>query len=250
MQHLQIKLGKHNIAYKSNFSKLKNSDITIVFLCGYMSDMEGTKSLFLEEFCTQNNLRYLAFDYSGHGKSSGNLMHGSISEWTEESIEIIKQLAETSIIPIGSSMGGWISLLVALKLKGKVKVKGIINIASAVDFTENLMWGALTDDQKVIIEKENKVTIGRGGYDYCITKKLIEDGRENLLLNREIPIDVPVILLHGMRDDSVPVENSIKLAEKLSSKDVQVVISKDSDHRMSEEADLQLLGSSILKLLG
>jgi uncharacterized protein len=248
MQYLKTKIGKHNIAYKANFSKVKNSELTIVFLCGYMSDMEGAKSLFLEEFCTKNNLSYLAFDYSGHGKSSGDFMDGSISEWAEESIEIINKLVETPIIPIGSSMGGWISLLVALQLKNKVKA--IINIASAVDFTENLMWNKLTDNQKIILENDHKVTIDRGGYDYCVTKKLIEDGRENLLLNGEIPVDVPVVLLHGMRDDSVPVENSIKLAEKLSSKDVRVFISKDSDHRMSGESDLKLLGESLLKLVG
>jgi esterase/lipase len=246
MQYIETK-GRNNIAYKDNFSKVKNPEITIVFLCGYMSDMEGAKSLFLEEVCTQNNLGYLAFDYSGHGKSSGDFLDGSISEWTEESIEIINKLVETPIIPIGSSMGGWISLLISLQLKNKVK--GIINIASAVDFTENLMWNTFTENQKIALENENKITINRGGYDYCVTKKLIEDGRENLLLNGEISIYVPVILLHGMRDESVPVENSIKLAAKLSSKNVQIIISKDSDHRMSEEPDLQLLGESLLKLL-
>jgi len=243
-----IVFNKKNIAYKNNFSKVKNPFRTIVFLCGYMSDMEGTKSIFLEELCTKENLGYVALDYSGHGKSTGDFFEGSISEWTQESLAVIDALVETPMILIGSSMGGWISLLVSLKLKKKVVA--IINIASAVDFTEGLIWDELTKKQKSILMKKGKVDIKRGGSDYRITKKLIEDGRENLLLNKKILINIPVILMHGLCDKSVPVENSLKLAEKLSSKDVKIVLVKKSDHRMSEGHDLKLLGKELLELVG
>lgn len=243
----KIIFNSKNIAYKNNFSKVKNVSRTIVFLCGYMSDMDGTKSLFLEEFCTVNNLGYVALDYSGHGKSSGDFFDGSISEWTKESIAVINEVVATPLVLIGSSMGGWISLLIALKLKNKVA--GIINIASAVDFTENLIWEELTSKQKSILMEEGKVDMERGGANYSITKKLIEDGRRNLLLNKKIPINIPVTLLHGMCDESVPVKNSLKLAEQLSSENVKVIIEKKSDHRMSNETDLKLLGQELLSLI-
>ncbi|MCH9753743.1 MAG: alpha/beta hydrolase [Alphaproteobacteria bacterium] len=242
-----IIFNNKNIAYKNNFSKVKNPYRTIVFLCGYMSDMDGTKSLFLEDFCTENNLGYVALDYSGHGKSSGDFFEGSISEWTKESLAVINELVKTPMILIGSSMGGWISLLVAIKLKKKVA--GIINIASAVDFTEVLMWDSFTEKQKFDLMGKGKINIERGGSDYCITKKLIEDGRKNLLLKKIIPIDMPVVLMHGFRDESVPIEISVKLAEQLSSKNVKVILVKDSDHRMSEQSDLKLLAIEVTELV-
>ena len=242
-----IKAGVKNIAYKDNFSKTKDKSCSVVFLCGYMSDMEGTKSTYIEDFCTENNLGFLALDYSGHGSSSGDILDGCISEWYQEAIVVIESKISTPVILVGSSMGGWISLLVTLKLKEKVV--GILNIASAVDFTEDLMWEEMIREEKAELIDQGVVKVKKGDREYKITKKLIEDGRKNLLMRSKIPIDIPVILLHGMQDDVVPVNLSIKLAEQLQSQEVRVILSKQSDHRMSSEKDLEEIGKCLLSLI-
>lgn len=246
-KNLETKISEHNIAYKNNFLKVKNAKITVVFLCGYMSDMEGTKAEFLNEFCTKNGIGYFAFDYSGHGSSSGDIKNGTISQWSGEAIHIIERFVTTPVILVGSSMGGWISLLTALKLQDKVK--GIVNIAGAPDFTEDLVWEDLTEEQKKTLEEKGEVVTYRGECEYCITKDFIEDGRKNLLLRGEIPLDVPVVLMHGAQDEIVPVDVSMKVMENLSSDNVKIVIKKNSDHRMSSDEDLQLLKESVSELL-
>lgn len=246
-KYLKTKIGEHNIAYKNNFSKVKNAEITVVFLCGYMSDMEGSKSECLYEFCTNNDLGYFAFDYSGHGSSSGEIKDGKISRWSHEAIHMIETHVNTPVVLVGSSMGGWISLLTALKVKNKVN--GVLNIAGAPDFTEDLMFEKFTEEDKKEIDEKGEVIVYRGENEYCISKDFIEDGRKNLLLRESINIDCPVVLMHGAQDDIVPVETSMRVMEKLSSERVKVVIKKDSDHRMSSEEDLELLKKEVQELI-
>ena len=228
-------------------SKVKSPKITVVFLCGYMSDMEGTKSECLNDFCTESGLGYFAFDYSGHGSSSGDVKKGSISQWSQEAIYMVESFVKTPVILVGSSMGGWISLLTALKLKGKVQ--GILNIAGAPDFTEDLIFAEFTEDDKKQIKEKGEVTVYRGECEYCISNDFIEDGRNNLLLRDNISIDCPVVLLHGMQDEVVPIETSMTVMEKLSSEKVKAIVKKNSDHRMSSEEDLQVLKKEIQELV-
>ena len=243
----KIVIDGKNIAYKSNFSKINNVSITIVFLCGFMSDMEGTKSQYLESLCTKKKLGYLSFDYSGHGSSSGLITDGCISEWTHEAISVIEHCIKSPVVLVGSSMGGWIALLVALKMQERIV--GILNIAGAIDFTELLMWDSFSEQERIDLIKNGLVETERGSCRYNITRKLVEDGRSNLLLSDKIEVNIPIFLLHGSRDDIVPVSMSLTLAAKLTSENVRVIISKNSDHRMSSEQDLKLLGESLIQLL-
>jgi pimeloyl-ACP methyl ester carboxylesterase len=236
-----------NIAYKNNFSSIKDPSTTIVFLSGYLSDMNGTKSQFLYEFCTKENIGYFCFDYSGHGSSSGNVADCTISDWLGEAVTLISYHVKGSCILVGSSMGGWLAFLSALKLGSKVQ--GIITIAAAIDFTEKLMWDQFTKEQKMILEDNKVLEFSRGECRYNVTKIFIEDGERHLILDKKISINVPVYLLHGLHDDVVPVSISLKVAEQLDSQSVQIIISKSSDHRMSSKYDLSLLDECLRKLL-
>jgi len=248
MELLNVIIDKKNIAYKNNFSKINNPKITIVFLCGFMSDMEGTKSQHLQNFCTQKNLGYLCFDYSGHGQSSGNILDGCISDWLNETVTMVKKHTTTPVILVGSSMGGWLSLLAALELSEKVV--GILNIAPAVDFTEILMWDLFSEEEKKTLLSEGLVRIEKAsGAIYNITKKMIEDGRKHLLLTKGINLDIPIILLHGLNDNIVPVRVSLALIDKLTSDQSTLIISKSADHRMSSPQDLDLISDSVAKII-
>lgn len=235
-----------NIAYKNNLSKVKSPSITIVFLSGFMSDMEAKKSKYIEEYCNKKSIGFLALDYSGHGSSSGTIVDGCISDWAHEANTVINYCIKTPVIIVGSSMGGWISLLVALRNN---RVKGLVSIANAVDFTEDLMWKQMTKNQQKKLMEDGSIKYRKRASTYHVSKKLIEDGRNNLLLKKKIPLSIPVFLLHGFLDNVVPIENSIKLSKKLSTKNVTLILAKDSNHRMSSELDLGLLESSIERLL-
>jgi pimeloyl-ACP methyl ester carboxylesterase len=234
------------IAYKkliNNANKLP----TIVFCHGFKSDMNGNKALFLHDFCEKQGYNYVRFDYLGHGLSSGKFTDGTISKWLNNVLLIIDSI-KTPVILVGSSMGGWLALLSALA-RPKL-VTGIISIAIATDFTEELIWQKMNPQTKQILDSKGIVDLAqemKSDY-YPITKELIEDGRKNLLLNDSINIDIPIILLHGMEDKDVPYTYSIRTAQKLVSKQVTVVLTKSSDHRMSSDDDLKLLTESIQKM--
>ncbi len=250
----------HFLAYKKFVPNGHKARIGVVFLSGYMSDMEGGKAVFLQNLCEGINIPYVRFDYSGCGESSGNFVEGTISNWLDDTLSIIDDFTEVDqIILVGSSMGGWLMLLAAMKRKERIK--SLLGIASAPDFTEGLMWD-------VFDEQVQKQIMGEGSYkmatDYCadpntpdaedsfylITKDLILDGRKNMLLNKsEIDINIPMILTHGMRDEDVPFEYSIEIKERVTSKDVEVVLSTTGKHRMSEKEDLELIKNSLTKLL-
>src|SRR5436190_13257881 len=221
----------------------------IVFLGGYRSDMTGTKALFLEGYCRRRGQAYLRFDYFGHGVSSGDFALGTIGRWRDDAVAVIDSLTEGPQILVGSSMGGWIMLLAALARPERIAA--LTGIAAAPDFTEELLPKRLTPAQRREIEERGAVTLS-SDYDpagYLYTRALIEDGREHLLLGAPIPLDMPVRLLHGLGDASVPWQLSLRLAERLASRDVVVTLVKRGDHRLSSEPDLARLAQTLDGLL-
>ena len=175
----------------------KKSRITVVFFHGFMSDMIGAKPMALQKFCRKEKLNFLKFEYSGHGKSTGEFIKGNISIWTNDSKKLIRSKIKknTKIIFIGSSMGSWIALNLIKKFKNQIC--GFIGISSAPDFLENLMWKKFNSKIKKIIKKKKIYHFEHGGFTYPLTKQLIFNGRKNKVLNNKINLKVPTILLHG-----------------------------------------------------
>ncbi len=215
-----------------------------------MSDMTGTKAVTLEAFCRSRGQAFLRFDYQGHGASSGRFEDGTIGLWAEDALAAFDQLTEGPQILVGSSMGGWIALLTALARRERVA--GLVGIAAAPDFTEDLLWDAFPPDQRAALSRDGVLRLPSEYSEkpYSITLKLIDDGRRHLLLRNPLDLACPVRLLHGMRDPDVPWERSLKLADKLTTPDVRVDLIKDGDHRLSREQDLQLLCKTVEELLG
>ncbi len=233
------------IAYR----RLAGGPPGIVFLGGFRSDMTGTKALFLEDYCRRHGCAYVRFDYFAHGASSGDFALGTIGRWREDAIAIIDSLTTGPQILVGSSMGGWIMLLAALARPERVAA--LIGIAGAPDFTEELLWPRLTRAQRQEIAERGAVVLP-SDYDpagYLYTRALIEDGRRHLLLGAPIALDMPVRLLHGLRDESVPWRLSLRIAERLASRDVVVTLVKDGDHRLSSEPDLARLAQTLDALI-
>jgi len=225
----------------------------IVFLGGFKSDMTGTKASTLDEFCHARGLGFLRFDYSGHGESSGDFRDGTISRWFADSLAAFDRLTEGPQILVGSSMGGWIMLLVALARPARIK--GLIGLAPAPDFTEQLIWRKLSESDRENLLRDGKLEqpSDYSPEPYVITRALIEDGRKHLLLadgpGRAIAIDAPVRLLHGLNDPDVPHAVSLQLQAKLQSEDVIVELIKDGDHRLSRPQDLARLCAAVDELV-
>lgn len=222
----------------------------VVFLGGFRSDMTGTKATFLEAWARARGRAFLRFDYSGHGASGGAAGEGTIGRWAAEAIEAVLRLTEGPQVLVGSSMGGWIMLELALALPGRVSA--LVGIAAAPDFTEDLMWNAWPAAKRAALLRDG-VVIEPSAHDpagYAITRALIEDGRTRLRLRGRLAFDGPVRLLHGMRDAEVPWQTSLRLAEALAGSDVRITLVKDGDHRLSRGSDLALLGATLGALLG
>lgn len=219
----------------------------IVFLGGFMSDMEGTKATYLETLCKQLGHAYVRFDYLGHGASSGRFEEGCISRWRDDALAILDQLTEGPQILVGSSMGGWLMVLVALARP--TQIAGLIGIASAPDFSDD--FEKAFPDLYTILQAEGICYLpsGDGTSQYPITRALLEDGHRCSILKSRIPLHCPVRLLHGLNDVSVPWEQSVKLAEQLESKDVLITLIKEGDHRLSNDANLLLLSKVLKELL-
>jgi pimeloyl-ACP methyl ester carboxylesterase len=232
------------------YHRLEGASPGIVFLGGFRSAMTGTKALFLEDYCRRRGHAFVRFDYFGHGVSSGDFADGTISRWRDDAIAVIDSLTTGPQILIGSSMGGWIMLLAALVRRKRIAA--LVGIAGAPDFTEELLWPRLTAAQRREIKERGAVVLS-SDYDpagYLYTRALIEDGRRHLLLGAPIALDMPVRLLHGMRDQSVPWQLSLRLADRLASHDVVVSLVKDGDHRLSSEPDLIRLAQTLNALIG
>jgi pimeloyl-ACP methyl ester carboxylesterase len=227
------------------YHRLAGKGPGVMFLGGFRSAMTGTKALYLEDYCRQRGRAYVRFDYFGHGASSGDFALGTIGRWRDDAVAVIDSLTEGKQILVGSSMSGWVMLLAALARPDRIAA--LIGIAGAPDFTEELLWARLSPAQRREIDERGRVVLP-SEYDpagYLYTRALIEDGRKHLLLGKPVPLDMPVRLLHGMRDESVPWRLSLDLAERLRSRDVAVTLVKDGDHRLSTPADLALLARTL-----
>ena len=231
------------------YHRLAGRSPGIIFFGGFASDMTGTKAMAIESYARNRGQAFLRFDYQGHGQSSGEFSDGTIGTWLSDSLAVLDAQTEGPQILIGSSMGGWLTLLTALKRPERIKA--LIGIASAPDFTEDLMWDKFDELTKNALLKEG-IYYEPTEYDeqpYTITLPLIEDGRTHLVLRDRLGINVPIRLLHGMSDADVPYEVSLKLAEHVVSDDVEVILIKDGDHRLSTSKDLMILTAQIEKLL-
>ena len=205
-----------------------------------MSDMTGTKATALEAFAQERDQDFLRFDYQGHGESSGAFAEGTIGLWAEDAIAALDNLTEGPQILVGSSMGGWIMLLTALARPERIA--GLVGIAAAPDFTEG-MWASFSPEVRTKLEQTG-IHQEPSDYDdepYTITYALIEDGRQQCLLAKPIPLTCPVRLLQGMEDTAVPWETALKISNALESGDVEVTLVKNGDHRLSEPHDLERL---------
>lgn len=210
-----------------------------------MSDMTGAKALALESFAAARGQAFVRFDYLGHGASSGRFQDGTIGRWAKDATAVLDELTDGPQILVGSSMGGWIMLLVALA-RAK-RVAGLVGIAAAPDFTETLMWRAFTPEIRATIEREGVYyePSAYGEQPYPITRRLIEEGRQHLLMDEPIAIHCPVRLIHGVADPDVPYTLSLELMQHLASTDVEVTLVKAGGHRLSEPHDLARLTGAV-----
>ena len=222
---------------------------TVVFLPGFASDMAGAKATALAEICAERGQAMLRFDYSGHGQSGGGFADGTIGLWFADALTVIDRVTDGQLLLVGSSMGGWIGLLVALARPERVAA--LVGIAAAPDFTETLMWESMMPAERARMLADGFIdTPSQYGPPLRITRALIEDGRKHLLLDGPIEIKIPVRLLQGQRDDDVPWETALRLAERIEGDNVQVTLIKDGDHRLSRPDDLALLARTVFALLG
>jgi pimeloyl-ACP methyl ester carboxylesterase len=240
--------GGDTIAYLTRAAKANGPGI--FWLSGFKSDMNGTKAAALDAWATRTGRGYTRFDYFGHGASSGDFRDGTISRWREDALAVLDQVTAGPQVLIGSSMGGWIALLAALARPERIA--GMVLIAPAADFTEDLLWARLPDDARREIETKGE-WLRPSAYDsdpYPMTRTLIEDGRKHLLLKQPIAVRVPIHILHGMADPDVPWEHGLRLIELLESHDVTFELIKTGDHRLSSPADLARLEATIERLVG
>jgi alpha-beta hydrolase superfamily lysophospholipase len=211
--------------------------------------MTGGKALALESWCAGAGRQFTRFDYQGHGASSGKFEDGTIGEWKADTMAVLDEVTSRPQIVVGSSMGGWIAFLLAVARTERIA--GIVGIAPAVDFTQALLWPRMTDEARRQV-KEEGVWYRPSEYDlepYPITKTLIKEGQNNLLMPGPIPFHGPVRLIHGLRDEAVPWEHSLKIADAVASDDVELSLVKDGEHRLSRDRDLDRLISTVQKII-
>ena len=219
---------------------LKKNGTYIVFLHGFMSDLEGKKPKAFYNFAKKNNLGFLALEYSGHGRSSGKFIDGNISKWSKDTNILIKKFVKKNkFILIGSSMGAWISLNQFKFFKKQIK--GFLGIGSAPEFLEHLMWNKFSKKMKKEIKEKGIINLKHGDYEYPITYQLIRDGRKNKVLGKIISQDVKVTMVHGSKDNSVPVGYSKKLLKIFKTNKKKIVIVKNGDHSLSSPKWLKIL---------
>lgn len=220
----------------------------VIFLGGFMSDMTGTKATALEAHCRATGRAFVRFDYLGHGASAGKFEEGTIGRWRDDALAILDQVAEGPQILVGSSMGGWIALLVALARPARVA--GLVGVAAAPDFTRDLMWPSFTPDERAALERDGFIRqpTEYGDEPYVITRKLLDEAQDHLLLDGPVAVTCPVRLIHGTADPDVPYDVSRRLLERLTAQDVTLTLVKDGDHRMSSPADLARLCAAVDEL--
>ena len=237
-----LKLSKSKkIRYLKHMQK--DSDY-IVFLHGFMSDLEGKKPKFFLNFAKKNKLGFIALEYSGHGKSTGKFTKGNISKWTRETYLLLKKtIKKNKIFFIGSSMGAWISLNQFKFFKNQIK--GFLGIGSAPEFLENLMWKKFTKKMKAETIKKGIYYLKHGNYTYPITLQLLSDGRKNRVFNKKIKSKIKVTMVHGQKDEVVPISYSKKILKIFTNAKKKLVIVKNGDHSLSSNKGLKILKKEI-----
>ena len=225
----QLKLTKSK---RIRYLKLSQKNTSyIVFLHGFMSNLEGKKPKTFLDFAKKNKLGFLALEYSGHGKSSGKFIDGNISKWTKETSQLIKKIVKKNkIILVGSSMGAWISLNQFKFFKEQII--GFLGIGSAPEFLDGLMWKKFSKKMKREIKKNGIINLKHGDYEYPISLQLIKDGKKNKVLNKKIYQKLNVTMIHGDKDESVPVSYSIKVLKIFKKSRKKLVIVKNGDHSL------------------
>lgn len=222
----------------------------VVFLGGFRSDMSGTKASHLEDWTQARGQAFLRFDYTGHGLSSGDFEQGCIGDWARDAADAVGALTEGPQILVGSSMGGWIALLLARRMPERVA--GLVGIAAAPDFTEDSMWAGFDAAQRRALAEAGRVEVPSEYSDdpYPITARLIEDGRRHLVLRGPLELPFPVRLLQGMADVDVPYAVALRLAEHATCADLRLVLVKGADHRFSAPAELAVITAALDELIG
>ena len=212
----------------------------VVFLHGFMSDLEGKKPNAFLKFAKKNKLSFLALEYSGHGKSSGKFINGNITKWSNESSALIKKfIKKKEFIIVGSSMGAWLALKQFQEFKSQIR--GFLGIGSAPEFLENLMWKKFTKKMKSEIIQKGIIQLKHGNYEYPITLQLIKDGRKNKVLTKKINSKINITMVHGQKDEVVPVSYSRKVLKTFQKAKKKLVIVKNGDHSLSSQKWLKII---------
>jgi pimeloyl-ACP methyl ester carboxylesterase len=251
-QFLEVGQGpkRRRIAYRFE-DRGGEKGAVLFWLSGFLSDMAGTKVVALGDWARQEGHAMLCFDYSGHGKSDGTLLEAAIGDWLEEATAVLDLVGARPIVLVGSSLGGWIALLLARALAkaGDTRLAGLALIAPAWDMTEALMWEKMSDKTRTIVETEG-VYYAPSNYDepYPITKILIEEGRNHLLAGG-VDVGAPVRIIQGMRDPDVPWRHALELVDLIAGGDVELTLVKDAGHRLSDPEDLRRLERTIAALI-
>ncbi|MEP1470509.1 MAG: alpha/beta hydrolase [Halieaceae bacterium] len=236
----------HEIAYRHQ----PGSNPGIVFCSGFNSDMQGTKAEALAQWCQEQGRQFTRFDYFGHGQSSGKFVDGTIGRWRDDALAVLDEVSTGPQIIVGSSMGGWIMLLVAQARPERIRA--LVGIAAAPDFTEQMRKTRLSEQQLEALSAHGYCDLANcydDGEPYRISAMLLEEGKNHLLLDKPIAVQCPVRLLQGQCDEDVPWEHALAIADRLVSTDVEVTLVKHGDHRLSEPADLSRLYAAIERLL-
>ena len=232
------------IRYISNIYK---NSLCIVFLHGFMSDLEGEKPRALLNFAKKNKVSFLALEYSGHGKSSGKFIDGNISKWSEQTSKlIIKKTKGSNLILVGSSMGAWISLKQFEIFKNQII--GFLGIGAAPEFLEHIMWKKFSKKMKKETIKKGIYNLKHGDYEYPITYQLIKNGRKNKVLNKKINLKIKVTMVHGEKDEAVPVSYSRKVLRLFPNAEKKINVIKNGNHSLSNKRGLKIILKE-LKLL-
>ncbi len=221
----------------------------VVFLGGFKSDMMGSKAVHLDAWAKANGRAFLRFDYSGHGQSSEDFLDGAIGDWFEDAMAAIAALTEGPQVLVGSSMGGWISLQVARAIPERLV--GLVGIAAAPDFTEDGMWDSFPEDMRRDLMEKGRVELPSDYSDqpYVITRRLIEEGRNRLVLRDPLNLPFPVRLLQGTSDEDVPVSVAMRLLDHAQGPNIRLTLVKGADHRFSTSECLELITASIEEIL-
>ena len=241
-----LRLSKtKKLRYIANYYKKK---LYIIFLPGFMSDIEGEKPTTFKKYAVKKKLGFLSLEYSGHGKSSGEFTKGNITEWSTDAKKIIKKVVKKNdFILIGSSMGAWISLNQFKYFKKQIK--GFIGIGSAPEFLEKLMWNKFSVKIKKEIIKNGLYKFKHGNYEYPITHQLIKDGKKNRVLNKKIKLKIPVTMFHGKKDEVVPTIFSKKVLKIFTKAKKKLFIIKNGDHSLSNKKNLKIIIDELDKIV-